>query len=101
MDLHGREGPGPLVEQPLEGGLVEHRRKGPARGAVPDPAEAQQGHPGGVSPFVDVGWLDDLAQLRPYAAGLQDAPDLVVEVHRPGERPSWPRRTARAAPTGP
>ena len=76
----------PPFEQLLERGLVEHRRRGPARRAVAGPTEPQQRRTRAVAPLVDVGRLADRTELGADAARLEDAADLVVEVHRARKR---------------
>jgi hypothetical protein len=83
--VHAEVGGAP-GEQRLEGGLVEHRRRGPARRAVALLSEAEQRGAGGVAPLVDLGGLADRPQGVTDAARLQDAPDLVVEVHGTRQR---------------
>ena len=56
-------------------------------GAVADATEAQQRRARGVAPLVDVGRLADRrAARRRCPQRLEDAADLVVEVHRAGQR---------------
>ncbi len=74
------------VEQPLDHRLVEHRRRRPTGRAVADPAEAQQRRAGRVAPLVDLRRLADLPHLVADPARLEDATDLVVEVHRTRQR---------------
>ena len=73
-------------EQRLELGLAEHRRERPAGRAGADATEAQQRRARGVAPLVHLGGLGHGAQLVADAARLQQAADLVVEVHRPRQR---------------
>ena len=77
---------GALVEQRLEGRLVEHRRVGPAGWTVAFLTEAQQGGAGGVAPLVDLGRFADLTERRTDSCRLEDAGDLMVEVHGAGQR---------------
>jgi hypothetical protein len=77
---------GPGVEPRFEGRLVEHRRGRPAGRASADPAVAQKRPAGPVAPLVDVAGLADRRQVRTDTARLEDAADLVVEVHRPRQR---------------
>jgi hypothetical protein len=48
--------------------------------------EAQQGLAGGVAPLVDVGGLGEAGEAVGDPGGLEDAGDLVVEVHRARQR---------------
>ena len=48
--------------------------------------EAKQCGAGRVAPLVDIGGLGDAPQLLADATRLEDAPDLVVEVHGARER---------------
>ncbi len=48
--------------------------------------EAKQCGAGRVAPLVDVGGLSDAPQLLADATRLEDAPDLVVEVHGARQR---------------
>jgi hypothetical protein len=69
-----------LLERGVQARLVEHRRHRPSGRAQPPATQAEERHPFGVSPLVDVGGLGHLAQLIADPGGLEDAPDLVVEV---------------------
>ena len=75
-----------MFEHRFESGQVEHGRNRPAGGSVAGSAEAQQGGPFAVAPLVDIGRLDERTQPVPDAARLEDAADLVIEVHRSGHR---------------
>ncbi len=84
-DLEQRERFCPHLEDCFELGLAEHRREGPARQRGTDATEAQQRRALSVAPLVDLSRLRNGPHLLPDAARLEDAADLVVEVHRPRE----------------
>ena len=75
------------VEQALELGLREHVRLGPAGEAAATGWRSSSSiSPACVAPLVDVGRLGERGELVADPGGLQDAGDLVVEVHRARQR---------------
>jgi hypothetical protein len=71
------------VEDPLQVGLREHVRRGPARGTGLSPVEEQQPLTGGVHPLVRHARFADRFRLVGETRRPQDPRDLMVEVTGP------------------
>ena len=80
-DVERRERTRTLLEDRLELGLAEHRRERPTGRRDANATEPEQRVTARVAPLVDLGRLGDRAHVVADATRLDDATDLVVEVH--------------------